>query len=59
MLLEGGYSMQGLSEGTCEAFQALLGRPPLHPHDPEVPPEPLHAAKLALDDIVALHGLTA
>ncbi|CAL8471589.1 g11131 [Coccomyxa elongata] len=59
VLLEGGYSMQGLSEGVCEAFQALLGRPPLHPHDPQVPPEPLHAAKVALDDIVALHGLAS
>lgn len=57
MLLEGGYSMQGLSEGVCESFAALLGRPSIHPHDPEVPSEPLQAAQLALDDVTALHGL--
>jgi len=57
MLLEGGYSMQGLSEGVCESFAALLGRPSIHPHDPEVPSEPLQAAQLALDDVTTLHGL--
>lgn len=58
-MLEGGYSMQGLSEGVCETFQALLKRPPLHPHDADVPSEPLQAAQLALDDVVSLHGLAA
>ncbi|KAK9919048.1 hypothetical protein WJX75_008986 [Coccomyxa subellipsoidea] len=57
VLLEGGYSMQGLSEGVCETFQALLNRPPLHPHDTEVSAEPLQAAQNALDEVVALHGL--
>jgi hypothetical protein len=49
--------MQGLSEGVCETFQALLNRPPLHPHDTEVSAEPLQAAQNALDEVVALHGL--
>lgn len=57
MLLEGGYSMQGLSEGVCESFQALLKRPPLFAHDSEVSAEPLLAAQHALDEVVALHGL--
>ena len=59
VLLEGGYSMQGLSEGVSETFQALLNRPPLHPHDTEVSAEPLQAAQNALDEVVALHGLAA
>jgi acetoin utilization deacetylase AcuC-like enzyme len=59
VLLEGGYSMQGLSEGVCEAFASLLGRPPIHAHDAEVPAEPLDAVQRTLDEIVALHGLPA
>jgi acetoin utilization deacetylase AcuC-like enzyme len=57
MLLEGGYSMQGLSEGVCEAFLALLGRPPARAHDPEVPEEPLQDARHALAGICSAHGL--
>ena len=59
MLLEGGYSMQGLSEGVCEAFASLLGRPSIHPHDAEVPAEPLDAAERTVQEIAALHGLAA
>ena len=57
ILLEGGYNMQGLSEGVCEAFLALLGRPSLHPHDLVVDPEPLQAAQSALASVKSLHGL--
>jgi acetoin utilization deacetylase AcuC-like enzyme len=57
ILLEGGYSMQGLSEGVCESFHALLGRLPIHAHDAEVPPEPVQDAEGALAGVKALHGL--
>ena len=57
VLLEGGYSMQGLSEGVCEAFLSLLGRPSAHPHDADVPAEPLDAGKRIIEEVVALHTL--
>ena len=57
VLLEGGYSLQGLSEGVCEAFLSLLGRPSAHQHDAEVPAEPVDAGMHTIGEVAALHFL--
>lgn len=57
LLLEGGYSFQGLSEGVCNSFQALTGGQPLHEVDSSADAEPGRAVDEVLDEVVALHNL--
>ena len=57
LLLEGGYSFQGLSEGVCNSFQALTGGQPLHETDSSVPSEPERAVDEVINEVVALHML--
>ena len=59
MLLEGGYSFQGLSEGVCNSFQALTGGQPLHEIDSSAPAEPVGAADEVITEVVAFHTLEA
>ncbi|KAL3135763.1 hypothetical protein ABBQ32_007326 [Trebouxia sp. C0010 RCD-2024] len=56
MLMEGGYSLQGLSESVSESFLALLGEPSHHQPDTEVI-EPMEAAWSQIAVIRKLHGL--
>ena len=56
-LLEGGYSLQGLSEGVVETFLAALDLPSRHAPDAEVPEEPMAAVQETLDRVKAIHGL--
>lgn len=57
LLLEGGYSFQGLSEGVCNSFQALTGGQPLHEVDSRADAEPGKAVDEVIDEVVALHKL--
>ena len=57
LLLEGGYSFQGLSEGVCNSFQALTGGQPLHEVDSSGPAEPGRAVDKVVDEVVAIHKL--
>ncbi|CAK0785473.1 hypothetical protein CVIRNUC_008682 [Coccomyxa viridis] len=57
ILLEGGYSFQGLSEGVCNSFQALIGGKPLHDIDAHGPAEPSGAVDEVLGEVVATHKL--
>ena len=57
LLLEGGYSFQGLSEGVCNSFQALTGGQPLHEVDSSAPAEPGRAADEVINEVVAIHKL--
>ncbi len=60
LLLEGGYSFQGLSEGVCNSFQALTGGgKPLHDIASEGPGEPMHAVCDMLNEVVHIHRLSA
>jgi len=59
MLLEGGYSFQGLSEGVCNSFQALTGGQPLHTIDSSAPAEPTRAADEVITEVAAIHNLEA
>ena len=60
LLLEGGYSFQGLSEGVCNSFQALTGGgKPLHDIASNVPSEPMRAVDDMLDEVVGIHRLGA
>jgi acetoin utilization deacetylase AcuC-like enzyme len=60
LLLEGGYSFQGLSEGVCNSFQALTGGgKPLHDISSNVPLEPTRAVDDMLDEVVDIHRLGA
>lgn len=56
MLMEGGYSLQGLSESVSESFLALLGEPSQHQPDTEVI-EPIEAVWSQIAEIRKLHGL--
>ena len=56
LLLEGGYSLQGLSESVTESFLALLGAESVHEADTEVV-EPLDAVWQQVNEIRKLHGL--
>ena len=56
VLLEGGYSLRGLSESVTESFLGLLGDESLHPPDTEVV-EPMDAVWQRVHDIRRLHGL--
>ena len=57
LLLEGGYSFQGLSEGVCDSFQALTGGQPLHQIDNGAPAEPGRAVDEVIDEVVTMHRL--
>ncbi|KAK9828772.1 hypothetical protein WJX72_002008 [[Myrmecia] bisecta] len=58
VLLEGGYSLQGLSEGVAESFLALLGEKPIHPHEAGRGTEPsMEVVTDAIAEVKALHGL--
>ena len=57
LLLEGGYSFQGLSEGVCNSFQALTGGQPLHEYDSSAPAGPGRAVDEVIDEVVAMHKL--
>ena len=60
LLLEGGYSFQGLSEGVCNSFQALTGGgKPLHDIASNGPLEPMRAVNDMLDEVVDIHRLGA
>ena len=56
VLLEGGYSLRGLSESVTESFLGLLGDESLHPPDTEVV-EPMDAVWQRVHDIRRMHGL--
>ena len=56
VLLEGGYSLRGLSESVTESFLGLLGDESLHPPDTEVV-EPMDAVWQRVHEIRRLHGL--
>ena len=56
MLMEGGYSLQGLSESVAESFLALLGQQSFYKPDTEVV-EPLDAVWSRIAEIRKLHGL--
>jgi len=56
MLMEGGYSLQGLSESVSESFLALLGEPSHHQPDTDVI-EPMDAVWKRIAEIRKLHGL--
>ena len=57
VLLEGGYDLQGLSEGVAESLLALLGDASKHPLEPVPAPEPDEAVHDAIACIATLHGL--
>ena len=56
ILMEGGYSLQGLSESVSESFLALMGEPSHHQPDTEVV-EPMEAVWKRIAQIRKLHGL--
>ena len=56
ILMEGGYSLQGLSESVSESFLALLGEPSYYQPDTEVV-EPMDAVWKRIAEIRKLHGL--
>ena len=56
ILMEGGYSLQGLSESVSESFLALMGEPSCHQPDTEVI-EPMEAVWKQIAEIRKLHGL--
>ena len=56
MLMEGGYSLQGLSESVSESFLALLGEPSHHQPDTDVV-EPMDAVWERIAEVRKLHGL--
>ena len=56
ILMEGGYSLQGLSESVSESFLALLGEPSYHQPDTEVV-EPMEAVWNRIAEIRKFHGL--
>lgn len=56
VLMEGGYSLQGLSESVSESFLALMGQPSHHQPDTDVV-EPMEAVWKRIAEIRKLHGL--
>lgn len=56
-LLEGGYSSEGLASSVAESFLGLLGRPPVHPLDSNVPAEPDAEVEQLIQDLKKLHDL--
>ena len=56
MLMEGGYSLQGLSESVSESFLALMGESSHHQPDTEVI-EPMETVWKRIAEIRKLHGL--
>ncbi|KAK9828280.1 hypothetical protein WJX74_007101 [Apatococcus lobatus] len=56
LLLEGGYSLQGLSEGAAESICAILGGGSCHLDQPGIQ-EPLDEVLACVKALQALHGL--
>lgn len=56
LLLEGGYSLQGLSEGVAESVGALIGEHPQYPNQAGLS-EPLEAVAECIARVKKLHGL--
>ena len=57
LVLEGGYSSEGLASSVAETLLGLLGLPPVHPLDATVPAEPTAAVQQLIADLRALHKL--
>lgn len=57
LLLEGGYSLQGLSEGVAESIGALIGEHPHHPNQSGLI-EPLQAVADCIARLQKFHGLS-
>ena len=56
LLLEGGYSLQGLSEGVAESIGAITGEAPCHVDAAGIT-EPLEHVAACVASLQALHGL--
>ena len=56
LLLEGGYSLQGLSEGVADSIGAITGEGPCHADAAGIT-EPLEDVAACVASLQALHGL--